>query len=76
MRENTPEIISYDDLIDAGLIAGSGAKQRREKLGKILKIGYTNGKQLHKRLMVFEISREAFAKAVQLIREEELKGNA
>lgn len=76
MRENTPEIISYDDLIDAGLIAGSGAKQRREKLGKILKIGYTNGKQLHKRLMVFEISREAFAKAVQLIREEELRGNA
>jgi ribonuclease M5 len=71
MRENTPEIITYDDLIDAGLIAGSGAKKRREQLGKILKIGYTNGKQLHKRLMVFEISREAFAKAVQLMREED-----
>jgi ribonuclease M5 len=55
----------------AGLIGGAGAKERRERIGKILKIGYTNGKQLHKRLMVFEISREAFAEAVKLIRQEE-----
>lgn len=76
MQEHTPEVITYDDLIDAGLIGGNGAKWRREWLGKILKIGYTNGKQLHKRLMVFEISREDFARAVQLIREEEVKENA
>ncbi|MBB6447484.1 ribonuclease M5 [Bacillus benzoevorans] len=76
MQENTPEMITYDDLIDAGLMGGAGAKWRRELLGKILKIGFANGKQLHKRLMVFEISREDFSKAVQLIREEEQKGNA
>ena len=55
----------------AGLIGGAGARERRERIGKILKIGYTNGKQLHKRLMVFEISKEAFAEAVKVIRQEE-----
>lgn len=75
MRENPPEVITVDDLIAAGLIAGSGAKWRRELLGKTLKIGYTNGKQLHKRLMVFEISKEDFAHAVQLIRKEEQQRN-
>lgn len=75
MQENTPEIITNEDLIDAGLIGGDGAKWRREQLGRILKIGYTNGKQLHKRLMVFQIKREDFAHAVQLIREEEQEGN-
>ena len=46
-------------------------EKARTDIGKILKIGYTNGKQLHKRLMVFEISREAFAEAVKVIRQEE-----
>lgn len=59
-----PEI-TQQDLIDAGLVGGEGAKERREKLGKLLKIGYTNGKQLHKRLIMFDISREEFADALQ-----------
>jgi ribonuclease M5 len=71
MKETFQEEISYDDLVLAGLIGGAGAKERREKLGELLKIGYTNGKQLHKRLMVFEISKEAFAVAVKSILEEE-----
>jgi ribonuclease M5 len=71
MQEDTKEEITQDDLMAAGLIGGAGAKERRERIGKILKIGYTNGKQLHKRLMVFEISREAFAEAVKVIRQEE-----
>ena len=71
MQESPKEQITNEDLITAGLIGGSGAKERREKLGKLLKIGYTNGKQLHKRLMVFEISKEAFIEAVQTIRQEE-----
>jgi ribonuclease M5 len=71
MQGSTMEEITYEDLLASGLIGGEGAKVRREKLGKLLKIGYTNGKQLHKRLMVFEISKEAFADAVKVIREEE-----
>lgn len=67
MKEDTIEQISQDDLLLAGLIGGEGSKERREKLGKILGIGYANGKQLHKRLKAFQISSEAFGAAVQAI---------
>lgn len=70
MTEEAPEEINQEDLIVAGLIGGEGSRERRERLGKILKIGYTNGKQLQKRLTMFQISKEDFAKAVQIIREE------
>jgi ribonuclease M5 len=65
------EEITFDDLIDAGLIGGAEAKRRREQLGKLLKIGYTNGKQLHKRLQMFQISKEAFMNALQQVLQEE-----
>lgn len=71
MSETIMEEITQEDLIDAGLIGGLGAKERRESLGKILKIGYTNGKQLHKRLMMFQISRAEFSAALTTIRQEE-----
>jgi ribonuclease M5 len=64
--------ISKQDLVDAGLIGGPGASERREKLGRKLKIGYTNGKQLHKRLQMFQISREVFIEALHSIQEEEM----
>lgn len=72
MKEFTSEI-SFDDLLDAGLIGGSKAKDRREKLGILLKIGYTNGKQLHKRLQMFQISREDYLTAINKILQEENK---
>ncbi|MCH1626947.1 ribonuclease M5 [Ferdinandcohnia quinoae] len=56
--------IEFDELVDAGLIGGSKAKERREKLGVLLNIGYTNGKQLYKRLQMFQISKESFGKAI------------
>lgn len=71
MKEEVVEEISQEDLIVAGLVGGPGSKERREKLGKLLRIGYTNGKQLHKRLMMFQISKEAFAKAMNAIQQEE-----
>ncbi|QED45875.1 ribonuclease M5 [Cytobacillus dafuensis] len=71
MHEEIVETITQEDLIAAGLIGGSGARERREKLGKLLKIGFTNGKQLHKSLMMFQISKEEFAAAIQVIRQEE-----
>lgn len=71
MTDDTVEEITQEDLILAGLIGGEGSKERREKLGKLLRIGYTNGKQLHKRLMMFQISRDAFAQAITVIQQEE-----
>ncbi|MDP4170125.1 MAG: DUF4093 domain-containing protein, partial [Bacillota bacterium] len=47
------------------------SKERRIKLGKLLKIGYTNGKQLHKRLMMFQVSKSVFAEALSAIRQED-----
>lgn len=71
MNEEIVEEITQEDLITAGLIGGEGARERREKLGRLLKIGFTNGKQLHKRLMMFQISKADFAEAIQVIRQEE-----
>lgn len=65
------EDITLDDLMTAGLIGGALAKVRRQRLGQLLKIGYTNGKQLHKRLQMFQISKEAFHDALQQVLQEE-----
>lgn len=71
MVVETEEQISVDDLITARLIGGTGARKRRERLGQLLHIGYTNGKQLHKRLQTFCITKEVFRDAIAVIREEE-----
>lgn len=71
MDEEAKEEITQQELMEAGLIGGPGFRDRRERLGFILKIGFTNGKQLHKRLMMFQISREAFYRALDMIKQEE-----
>ncbi|RUL49158.1 ribonuclease M5 [Lysinibacillus antri] len=63
--------ITMDDLIMARLIGHPQSKNRRKQLGEILNIGMTNGKQLHKRLAMFQITVEQFGKAVALINQEE-----
>ncbi|MBB5174916.1 ribonuclease M5 [Texcoconibacillus texcoconensis] len=65
------QVITKQDLMNAGLIAGSDAKQKREQLGRLLKIGYANGKQLHRRLQMFRIQREEFIDAVVKVMEGE-----
>jgi ribonuclease M5 len=65
------EEISFDELVSLGLIAGNKAKVRREKLGILLRIGYTNGKQLYKRLKMFQISKDQFDQAVNKVLQEE-----
>ncbi|WP_096441156.1 ribonuclease M5 [Alteribacter populi] len=65
------EEISKDDLLYAGLIAGPDSKQRREAIGQYLKIGYANGKQLHKRLIQFRISKAEFIEALESITRKE-----
>lgn len=70
---DAPLVITGEDLLDAGLIGHPLAKARREKLGALLRIGYANGKQLQKRLHMFQISREAFGRAINEILQEEAR---
>lgn len=57
--------ITKNDLIKYGLVGGEGSKERREKLGKNLRIGYANGKQLLKRLSMFNIQKEDLIKEMK-----------
>lgn len=72
LQEEQPIEITMEDLIDARLAAHPQAKQRRAQLGNHLQIGYTNGKQLQKRLHMFGISKTQFIEAVHAINQEEL----
>lgn len=63
--------ITKSDLLSYGLIGGTGSKRRREKLGERLQIGHTNGKQLLKRLTMFNITKSQFERAMSQILEGE-----
>ncbi|MFA1822362.1 ribonuclease M5 [Virgibacillus oceani] len=63
--------IQKEDLISYGLIGGTGAGKRREKLGERLQIGHTNGKQLLKRLTMFQITKDQFEKTMKQVLQEE-----
>lgn len=67
--------ITKSDLMKYGLIGGSDSKERREMLGKNLRIGYANGKQLLKRLSMFNISKETFVEEMKDIRARECEEN-
>ncbi|EOD00283.1 ribonuclease M5 [Caldisalinibacter kiritimatiensis] len=55
------------DLIRNGLIGNESASDRRDKLGRILGIGYCNSKQFFKRLNNYGITREEFEEGVRRI---------
>lgn len=63
--------ITLDDLIMARLLSNPAARQRRERLGEILNIGPTNGKQLIKRLEMFQITEQQFGAAIAQLNQEE-----
>lgn len=72
LTELTANEIEKQDLIYYGLVGGPKASQRRSRLGELLQIGHTNGKQLLKRLGMFQITKKQFDQAVkQLLQEEE-----
>lgn len=54
-------------LIKNQLVGTDNASIRRKKLGEILRIGYTNGKQLLKRLQAFDITRKEVEAALNQI---------
>lgn len=56
---------TIEDMIDAGLLMGKSSKERREKLGDFLGVGYANGKQLLKRLNHYQITLEEFKSALE-----------
>lgn len=70
-EEDPHPVISRADLMAAGLTGGPQARQRRERLGQLLGIGYGNGKQLLVRLNLFRISRQQFQQAIEQIDQEE-----
>ncbi|MEG0292960.1 ribonuclease M5 [Enterococcus sp.] len=67
--QTTQAAISRQELMALGLLAGSGSKERREKIGDELRIGYTNGKQLQKRLTMFRITKEELLAALEKVEE-------
>ncbi|MBU5595679.1 ribonuclease M5 [Amphibacillus sp. MSJ-3] len=78
--ENTKQsLISRDDLLELGLIGDALAKERRKKLTERLRMGYANGKQLLKRLQMFQITPDQLSAEMNVIFQEEAdeqrKGN-
>lgn len=69
--ERTDEVlaVSKSFLMKRGLIGRKHSAGLRDKLGQKLRIGYTNGKQLKKRLELFEMSEDEVERAL-----EELEG--
>ena len=70
-NENSGKWIPYilKDLEDGMLIGFPDSKDRREALGDILGIGYSNGKSLLKKLNGMRIPKEDFKKAIKKIDE-------
>ncbi|QTJ32455.1 DUF4093 domain-containing protein [Dolosigranulum pigrum] len=52
-----------------GLIGRNYSAGLRDKLGQKLRIGYTNGKQLKKRLELFGISEDEVERALEELKE-------
>ncbi|WP_058305639.1 ribonuclease M5 [Gracilibacillus massiliensis] len=71
LSENGKSDITQSDLMSYGLIGGKGSKKKRTKLGRKLRIGHINGKQLLKRLQMFEITKKEFESVMQTINQEE-----
>ena len=59
------EEFTMKDLLENNLTLTNDSRNRREKLGDILSIGYFNSKQLLSKLNSFGISREEFESAVE-----------
>lgn len=67
LLESEDELITWDDLMAAGLTGGPDSKHRREVIGRELRLGYMNAKQLHKRLNMFRVTPEEFEQALKAL---------
>lgn len=73
-KSDTPTVARHF-LLKQGLIGAPDSKAKRIKLGERLRIGYTNGKQLQKRLSLFGISQDTVEKIMKEMREEETEND-
>ena len=67
----TEDVFDQKDMIYCGLIGEKDSSIRRNAIGKILGIGYTNGKQFLNRLNGYGIKREDFIKALEEVERNE-----
>ncbi|MFC4558544.1 ribonuclease M5 [Virgibacillus kekensis] len=63
--------ITREDLVDYGLIGGKKSGHLRKRVSEILQIGHTNGKQLLKRLAMFQITREQLEQSIHQVLQED-----
>ncbi len=63
-KEELVEEIETQFLFDFGLIGHPNSAKVREKLSQVLGIGYVNGKQLQKRLMMFGVTKQQVVDAL------------
>ncbi|MFD2628068.1 ribonuclease M5 [Oceanobacillus kapialis] len=71
LKEEEQSEITKEDLVLHGLIGGAGSSTRRKRLGELLQIGHTNGKQLLKRLTMFQINKAQFEEAMKQLQQED-----
>lgn len=62
--------INREALLELGLLGGKRAKFLRQQIGERLSIGYTNGKQLAKRLAMFAIDEQTLRETIKKVEEE------
>lgn len=67
--EELPDLFSYEDIVDNALTGMPNSRQRRMDLCQLLRIDYSNAKQLVTRLNIYGISREEFEDAVRRLDE-------
>lgn len=63
--EETREEFTMEELQEYGLARGEGAAEKRDRLGKLLGIGYGNSKRFLARLNQYGITREEFLQGLK-----------
>ena len=71
LEDSNKRLITRNDLLNLGLIGDVKARSRREVLTQRLRLGHANGKQLLKRLQMFQITPEQLSIEMERIYQEE-----
>ncbi len=67
VRSTRKDIFTIKDMFEYGLQGEANSSEKRDKLGRILGIGYCNSKQFLSRLNNFDITYEEFIEAISRI---------
>lgn len=69
-QNSTQTYIAKELLLELGLLGSNRSKFLRQQIGERLSIGYTNGKQLAKRLSMFAIDEQILRETIKKVEEE------